>query len=208
MDNLLKTDLVGVINQKRKKTLPEWTASPVVASEDIDEPIFDIVDRKNSTLSIRVDPNTGTATYYNCCGGNPCELHFIRFEEYMNQFGEYTKGLGRADFIVCEPSHKYFIIHEISEGNISSKRSKARSQLFSTLNLLYGAPRVKHFVEGFRHKICYLTATGDGPANSPMDMAEGFNEIYRHLPDPIPFNAGQITKRGFQALETRNIKLE
>ena len=209
MDELLKTELVGIINEKRNKTLPEWTEAVVVCSEDISDSVFDIVDRKDSDLeSVKVAPNTGTATYYNHCDGNPYNLHFVRFEEFMNQFEGYTKNMGRADFVVCEPSKEYFIIHEISVGSIHSKLSKARTQLFNTLNLLYASPVIKNFIDGFSHKLCYVTAMGGGAVDSPMDMTGGFNEIYRHLPDPIPFNAKQITNRGFLALETRNVKLE
>lgn len=207
MDNLLKNDLVQVINSKRKKTLPAWTVVPSVVSEVISDSVFDIVDRRNSSLSIKVAPNTGSATYYNRYKAVPYELRFFRFENYMNQFSEYTKNMGRADFVVCDSSHEYFIIHEISEGNIGNKLSKARTQLFNTLNLLYGAPKIRNYINGFRHKMCLVTAVGYGAANSPMDMAAGFNDIYALLPDPIPFNAKQITRLGFQALETRNIKL-
>ncbi len=94
MDGLLKNDLVLVINRKRKKTLPVWTATPLVISETFSDSVFDIVDRKNSTLSIKVAPNTGAATYYNRSKCTPYELRFIRFEDYMNQFGEYTKNMG------------------------------------------------------------------------------------------------------------------
>ncbi len=110
--------------------------------------------------------------------------------------------------MVCDTSREYFIIHEISEGSIGNKLSKARTQLFNTLNLLYETPSVKDYINGFRHKICFVTAVGRGAANSPLEMAAGFNDIYSLLPAPIPFNAKQITNRGFQALETRNIKLE
>lgn len=106
----------------------------------------------------------------------------------------------------CSGSNAHFIIHELSDGKVGSKLSKARTQLFATLHLLFDAPRIKAFIESFSNKTCVLTA-GSAPVCSPNGMADGFNQIYNMLPDPIPINAKLITNRGFKAFETRNIKL-
>ncbi len=54
MDNLLKNDLVQVINSKRKKTLPAWTVVPSVVSEVIPDSVFNIATNHFSTLSSKL----------------------------------------------------------------------------------------------------------------------------------------------------------
>lgn len=205
MESLMKKDLVEVINRQRSGTLDEYIAEPNVITED---KVFDIVDGKGTTATIKRNVGEGTATYFNGDEQHVYKLRFIRYEEYLNQFEEWTKGVGRADYIVydCSGSNAHFIIHELSDGKIGSKLSKARTQLFATLHLLFGAPRIKEFIERFSNKMCILTA-GSAPVCSPNGMADGFNQIYEILPDPIPINAKLITNRGFKAFETRNIKL-
>ncbi len=208
MESLMKKDLVEVINRQRSGTLAEYTAEPNVITEDIEDKVFDIVDVKGTTVTIKRNAGEGTATYFNGDEQHVYKLRFIRYEDYLNQFEKWTKGLGRADYIVydCSGSNAHFIIHELSDGKVGSKLSKARTQLFATLHLLFDAPRIKAFIESFSNKTCVLTA-GSAPVCSPNGMADGFNQIYNMLPDPIPINAKLITNRGFKAFETRNIKL-
>jgi len=40
----MKTELVKIINNKRNKTLPVWTAPADVTTEDTNNSIFDITD--------------------------------------------------------------------------------------------------------------------------------------------------------------------
>ncbi len=208
MEFLMKKDLVEVINRQRNGTLAEYTAEPKVITEDIDDKVFDIVDGKGTTSTIKRMVGKGTATYFNGDERHTYKLRFIRYEEYLNQFGKWTKGIGRADYIAydCSDDKACFIIHELSDGKKGSKLSKARTQLFATLHLLFESPRVKTFIEKFNHKICVLTV-GSVPVSSPNGMADGFYQIYKMLPDPIPINAKLITNRGFKAFETRNVKL-
>ena len=203
----MKKDLVEVINRQRSGTLAEYTAEPNVITEDIEDKVFDIVDVKGTAASIKRNGGKGKATYFNG-DKRHYRLRFIRYEEYLNQFGEWTKGVGRADYIVYDfsSSKTHFIVHELSNGKVGNKLSKARTQLFATLHLLFNAPRIKAFINSFSNKTCILTAGGT-PICSPNGMADGFNQIYLILPDPIPINAKLITKRGFKAFETRNIKL-
>lgn len=204
----MKKELVTVINRQRSGTLAEYTAEPDVITEDIEDKVFDIVDGKGTTSTIKRPVGAGTATYFNGDEKHIYKLRFVRYEEYLNQFGGWTKGVGRADYLVYDTTDakSYFIIHELSDGKVGSKLSKARTQLFSTLHLLFGHPDIKMFIEGFSNRICFLTA-GSAPVCSPNGMADGFNQIYNILPDPIPINAKQITNRGFNAFETRNVKL-
>lgn len=204
----MKKDLVQVINQKRKGTLPEYTVEPDVITEDIGDKIFDIVDEKGTTGSIKRAAGQGTATYFNGDKQHTYNLRFIHYEKYLDQFGEWTKGIGRADYIAYDQSESktYFIIHELSDGKAGNKLPKARTQLFKTLHLLFEAPGIKAFIDSFNSKMCILT-TGSAPIATPNGIADGFNQIYYELPDPIPINARQITNRKFKAFETRNVKL-
>ena len=208
MESWMKKGLVEVINRQRKGTLPAYTAEPSIITEDIEDKVFDIIDGKGTTSTIKRNAGKGTATYFNGDEQHTYELRFIHYEAYLNQFEEWTKGLGRADYVVYDRSdHKAcFIIHELSDGKVSNKLSKARTQLFATLNLLFEVPSIKDFINGFNRKMCILTA-GSAPVDSPNGIAEGFNQIYRVLPDPIPIHAKQITNRSFLAFETRNVKL-
>lgn len=205
MKDLLETEVVASINAQRNGSLAVWNKIPTVRYEDISKELFDIVDGKGFTGTIERAKDKGTATYLNF---HHLPLRFICYEEYLNQFGDYTKGLGRADFVVHDLSEKkeYFIVHELSEGVASNKRSKARNQLFGTLNLLFKSPKVKQYIDGFQHRQCVMSASG-GEVPTPNGMADGFFAIDSILPDPIPMNAKQITNLGFEAWETRIVKL-
>ena len=52
MENLMKKELVKIINSKRNKTLPEWTAPVAVTTEDTNDSIFDVTDTKNGRTCI------------------------------------------------------------------------------------------------------------------------------------------------------------
>lgn len=53
MESLMKKDLVEVINRQRSGTLAEYTAEPNVITEDIEDKVFDIVDGKGTTVTIK-----------------------------------------------------------------------------------------------------------------------------------------------------------
>ncbi len=205
MKSLLETEVVSSINAQRNGSFGVWNESPTVRYEDISKELFDIVDGKGSNETIIREKDMGTATYSN---SHHLPLRFICYEEYLNQFGDYTKGLGRADFIVHDLSEKneYFIVHELSEGLASNKRSKARNQLFGTLNLLFKSPKVKQYIDAFQHRQCIMSASG-GQVPTPNRMADGFFAIDSILPDPIPMNAKQISNLGFEAWKTKFVKL-
>lgn len=148
MENLMKTELVKIINSKRNKTLPEWTAPVDVKTEDTNHSIFDVTDTKDVGGSIIVAQGKGQATYFNRLKGNPYSLRFIAYEQFINQFnvlpnsktglcGDWTKGISRPDYM-CYTTEEdaYFIIHELSEGDVSNKRSKARTQLVNCLLMM------------------------------------------------------------------------
>lgn len=53
MESLMKKDLVEVINRQRSGTLDEYIAEPNVITEDIEDKVFDIVDGKGTTATIK-----------------------------------------------------------------------------------------------------------------------------------------------------------
>ena len=42
---------------------------------------------------------------------------------------------------------------------------------------------------------------------TPFDMANGFMEAYKNLPEPLPLNNASIERRGFKAYQTNVVKL-
>ena len=99
------------------------------------------------------------------------------------------------------------IIHELSGGEIRNKRKDGRTQLLKTVIALEKVPAIKNFLSQFNGRCyCYLSAKGCVDV-TPDSMADSFMAIYDKLPDPVPISNSSITKRGFQAFETRVVKL-
>ena len=118
-------------------------------------------------------------------------------------------GVRVSDFLVYEEgeSKALFIVHELSDENSSKKIRVARKQLSDTLNQLYQSEAIGNFIEGFNQKLCFLSAKDRRMIVSSEGMADGFNEIYRILPEPMQFNWGQIGTHGFSAFETSYVNL-
>lgn len=207
MEDLLIAEFVPVLNE-RHPGLPPFSGTPVVESEVISDKAFDIVDVKGTSGSIKRLLSEGNASYYNGDNTVTYSLNFISFEAFLNQFGDWSKDDGRCDYLVydCGESKQYFILHELSYGHISNKRSKARNQLFQTLNLLSKTDHLWNQIQRFSCRICILSCK-DATVASPLQMADGFMQIYAKLPDPIPMPAKQITRLNFEAVETCDIKL-
>ncbi len=210
----MKTEWLAIINNKRNSTYPEWFSEPVVLTEDTNEKVFDIVDTKDWGDPIVRSENTGTATYYN---GDEINIRFIKNEDFFNQFRivnengkimDWARGLNRPDYIVYDvsPERVFFIIHELSEGNIQSKRAKAMSQLLNMVRMLYEAPKSRELCESFQNRLCYVSASGC-ITETPFNMASGFMEAYKNLPDPLPLINKSIENRGFKAYQTNVVKL-
>lgn len=216
MEQLMRTEWLAIINSKRNGTYPEWTSTPVVLTEDTSQKIFDIVDTKDAGDPIVRPEKTGTATYYNGDDSNRFHLRFIKNEEFFNQFQiqdangktmDWAKGFSRPDYIVYDTEkEEYFIIHELSEGSIQSKRSKAMRQLLNMVIMLHKASLSRQFYESFNKRLCYVSAAGCVTA-SPLNMADGFMEAYKSLPDPIPLDNKSIELRGFKAYQSNVVKL-
>lgn len=219
MEDLMKTELLKIINSKRNKTLPEWNKPVEVYVEDTDEKIFDIIDTKAVGGSMFVAQGEGQATYFNGEENTLHHLRFISYEQFLNQFcisdesnggnlKDWAKGLARPDYMCYTVGEdKYFILHELSEGNVENKRKKARGQLVNCLLLMKHSQTMMHYIDKFEHRLCILSARGCVEA-SPMGMADGFNEIYNNIPDPIPMKCVTFERLGFEAYETKAVKLD
>lgn len=83
----------------------------------------------------------------------------------------------------------------------------ARQQLSDTLNQLYKSEKIGKYIDSFEQKLCYLSAKDNRKLVETEGMAEGFNEIYKVLPEPIQFNWGQIGTHKFSAFETSFVQL-
>ncbi len=217
MEELMKTEWLAIINRKRNSSYPEWISVPVVITEDTNDKVFDIVDTKDAGDPIVRSMNTGTATYYNGDETNRYSLRFIKNEEFFNQFQisdanglikDWAKNMSRPDYIVYDISDKkaYFIIHELSEGSIRNKKSKAMKQLLNMVRMLHEAPRSWQFCESFQNRFCFVSANGC-VTESPFNMAAGFMEAYKNLPEPLPLNNKSIEKNGFKAFQSNVVKL-
>lgn len=219
LEDLLKGAMLDYINQHKAGNLEEWATTPTVATEDIPDKVFDIRDVKGTENSIKCAPQTGDATYYNGDEQHQYVLRFIRYEEFVNQFRtfkengqvdkDWTKNWSRPDYMAYDVSgqKRCMIIHELSQGNIRNKHKDGKTQLLNTVLILSKIPEFQSFLNEFQGRCyCFLSAQGCVEA-TPDGMADSFMEIYQKLPDPLPINNASITRRGFQAYETKVIKL-
>ena len=217
MEELMKTEWLAIINRKKNGAYPEWTSEPVVLTEDTFEKVFDIVDTKDAGDPIVRPENTGTATYYNGDENNQYNIRFLKNEEFFNQFQisdengnirDWAKGMSRPDYIAYDLSDEkvYFIIHELSEGSIQNKKAKAMKQLLNMVRMLYEAPQSRQYCECFQKRLCYVSANGC-VTETPFNMADGFMEAYKNLPEPLPLNNKTIENRGFKAYQSNVVML-
>ena len=219
LEELLKTVLLNVINNSKAGHLPNWTVIPEVKTEDIDDKVFGIRDLRGAEGSINCVPEDGEATYFNGDDVHRYVLRFIRYEDFENQFrtykadgkidGDWTKGWSRPDYMAYDltEAKRCMIIHEVSGGEIRNKRQDGRTQLLKTVIALDKVPAIKSFLSQFNGRCyCYLSAKGCVEV-TPDNMADSFMALYEKLPDPVPISSSSITKRGFQAFETRVVKL-
>ena len=113
-----------------------------------------------------------------------------------------------SDFLIYEHSEsKIFIVHELSDEASVKKIRVARQQLSDTLNQLYKSEKIGKYIDSFEQKLCYLSAKDNRKLVETEGMADGFNEIYKVLPEPIQFNWGQIGTHKFSAFETSFVQL-
>lgn len=220
MKELLKTEIIGILNAIQRSTAPKLT-------ENLDEPDvvetsdykFDIVDSKDGR-PLR-EFKKGTAHYINGEEGNTYNLRIICYDDFLHRF-TFDDGKGNAhvsrlkdgvkvsDFIIYETTEnkKYFIVHELSNERADRKIKIARKQLSDTLNQLFKSDAIARFINNFDSKLCYLSAKDKREIVSPSGIADAFAKPYKILPEPQPFNYGQIRTYHFKAFETSYVTLE
>lgn len=219
MELILKTEIVTILNQIQRGDAPPLVENEIVpVSTELSDYKFDLVDSKDNPIR---SFETGTAHYINGEKDNNYTLKIILYDGFIHQF-TYDDGKGNprvnrlkdgikvSDFLVYETSEDkiYFIVHEISEEDSKTKSRAAKKQLSDTLNQLYKSDVIAHFIDGFKNKLCIYSANDSRQIESPEGMADGFNEIFKILPEPIKFNWGQIGTYGFSAFETSYVHLE
>lgn len=219
MEQILKSEIIAILNKVQRGSAPQLTNNEIVPNFIItSEHKFDLVDSKDGS-PIR-DFETGTAHYINGNEGDTYNLKIICYDDFLHQF-TYDDGNGHthvsrlkdgvrvSDFLVYDEaeSKALFIVHELSEENSGRKIKIARKQLSDTLNQLYQSVEIGKFIDSFKDKLCFLSAKDSRRIVTSEGMADGFNEIYKILPEPMQFNWGQIGTHKFSAFETSYVNL-
>ncbi len=215
MVELYQSAIKEAVNQRRPGNLPPWDRPIVLAHEDVAEHLFDVLDPKTGAESAVCAPGQGHATYVNGRPEAPYNLRIIHNEAFFNGFnirgeGDWARGLARPDLLVYDlgEGKEWFVIHELSEGEIRSKRQDAKMQFFRFLQFMKGIDAVWSFVSAYRHMLCVISAKGTPalPA-TPGGVAEGFMQVYDELPDPLPIQHQGIARLGFEAIQTKVVRL-
>ena len=219
MELILKDEIVDILNDIQRGAAPRLTVNEIVPKHiEISEHKFDLIDSKDGS-PIR-DFKTGTAHYINGKENDTYNLKIICYDDFLHQF-TYDDGNGHthvnrlkdgvkvSDFLIYDESESksLFIVHELSNEISYKKIRVAKEQLSSTLNQLYKSDKIGRFIDGFKNKLCFLSAKDFRKIVASEGMADGFNEIYKVLPEPTQFNWGQIGTHKFSASETSFVQL-
>lgn len=220
MEQLLKTEIIGILNDIQRGNAPVLTENETIPKYvETSEHKFDMVDSEDG-LPIR-EFETGTAHYINGNKDDTYNLKIICYDDFIHQFtfddgkghthvNRLKEGVRVADFLIYEQSESkaIFIVHELSNEASNKKIKVAKKQLSDTLNQLYKSEEIGKYIDSFKQKLCYLSAKDNRKVVESEGMADGFNEIYKVLPEPIQFNWGQIGTHKFFAFETSFVQLK
>lgn len=219
MEQILKTEIAGILNAIQRGDAPALTENEIIPKcVETSKHKFDLVDSRDGCPTREFE--TGTAHYINGEENDTYNLKIICYDDFIHQF-TFDDGRGHthvsrlkdnvrvADFLIYEQSASkaIFIVHELSDEASDKKIKVARKQLSDTLNQLYKSQEIGRYIDGFDQKLCYLSAKDSRRLVESEGMADGFNEIYKVLPEPIQFNWGQIGTHGFSAFETSFVQL-
>ena len=220
MEQLLKTEIIGILNDIQRGNAPVLTENETIPKYvETSEHKFDKFDSEDG-LPIR-EFETGTAHYINGNKDDTYNLKIICYDDFIHQFtfddgkghthvNRLKEGVRVADFLIYEQSESkaIFIVHELSNEASNKKIKVAKKQLSDTLNQLYKSEEIGKYIDSFKQKLCYLSAKDNRKVVESEGMADGFNEIYKVLPEPIQFNWGQIGTHKFSAFETSFVQLK
>ncbi|MDR1459902.1 MAG: hypothetical protein LBI60_06780 [Bacteroidales bacterium] len=201
MDNLLQKEYIEYLNSLRPHvTQCNNVSISCIKSDVIDDAYFDIQDKKPS---IKQPFGTGSATYNN---SNSKIIAVIDYENFLDrQTDDIIKKLElkKCDFIVYHlDGNTFFIVNELSQSSLSkNKLSDARQQLHNAVLHFSRTPAIKSFTDKFTDKLCVFSNKAK-MIKTPDDMAEAFDIIRKHLPEPIAHDYKPITKLNFKFIET------
>lgn len=221
MEQILKVEIADILNAIQRGDAPALDKHKneiIPKCVETSEYKFDLVDSREE-FPIR-GFETGTAHYVNGKENDTYNLKIISYDDFIHQFtfddgkghthvNRLKDGVRVADFLIYEQSASkaIFIVHELSDEASSKKIKVARKQLSDTLNQLYKSEEIGKYIDSFKQKLCYLSAKDGRRFVESEGMADGFNEIYKVLPEPIQFNWGQIGTHKFSAFETSFVQL-
>lgn len=219
MEQMLKTEVVGILNAIQRGNAPALTENETIPQFwETSEYKFDLVDSKAGS-PLR-EFKTGTAHYINGNENDTYDLKIICYDDFIHQFtfddgkgnnhvNRLKDGVRVADFLIYDQSASkaVFIVHELSDEASDKKIKVARKQLSDTLNQLYKSEKIGKYIDSFEQKLCFLSAKDNRELVESQGMADGFNEIYKVLPEPMQFTWGQIGTHKFSAFETSFVQL-
>ena len=178
MEQLLKNEIVGILNEIQRGSAPHITGNDIApAVVNISDHKFDLADSKGGTPIRNFEE--GSAHYINGNEGNTYSLKIISYDDFLHQF-------------------------TFDDGNGHPAVSRLKDGVRVADFLVY---EIAAFIDGFQNKLCFLSADDSRKIVRSEGMADGFSEIYRVLPEPLQFNFGQIGTHGFKAFETSYVNL-
>lgn len=219
MEQILKTEIINILNKIQRGNAPQVVNNEITPTcIEISDYKFDLVDSEDGA-PIRTF-ETGTAHYINGNENDTYELKIIYYDDFVHQFtfddgngnsrvSRLKDGVKVSDFLIYEQSASkaIFIVQELSEEDASTKIRAAKKQLSDTLNQLYKSEVIGNFIDAFSQKLCFLSAKDNRGIVPSGGMADGFAQIYNVVPNPCPFNWGQIGRYHFSAFETSYVEL-
>jgi hypothetical protein len=208
MDKLLQTDFISYLDGLKPQIIK---CSPVkikdIRTDVIDDVKFDIKDKEST---IKQPIGKGSVTY-----NNPQKkiIAIIDYEFFLNLQPHQPNcttaddvikrlELKEPDFIVYDLDNKaFFILNELSFGNLNNKRKDAYKQLHNAILHFDKVPSIKAFIDSFEKKICMFsckTQTIKVPDGSNADalLEDNLSQI-----EEEPARYQPITKLGFTLIE-------
>ena len=205
MDTLLAKDYIDYLDSLRPLVVKCTTVGINIRYEVINDTSFDIQDKKPT---IKQPLGTGSATY-----NNPSNriLKIIDYEHFLNQQPDniiQALALKKCDFIVYHlDGNECFILNELSLSSSSkNKINDARQQLHNALFNLSNTPAIKSFMDNFAKRLC-IFSNKSKTIETPEGIADAFDLIKKHLPEPVLHGFQPIEKLDFKFIETAIIDI-
>lgn len=208
MEQLLKSEVDGLLRgrQARNQTIGPFPNVDMLCF-DVADAAFDLVDCKTGAPPL-VNAHQGIVSYVNT---NGYTLRFIRYDEYLSAYdaSKYSRGIGRCDYLAFDVDGRcdYFLLNELCEGKLQNKKQNGTNELARTLQFLSGSPHLKNGMASYKQRLCYLSVK-EQLVQSPVGMADAFNNAVSIIPPLYTLTDGRISKAGFQAYVSCRIVLD